>query len=460
MLSVLLADDEPTIRLTVGDALRDAGYQVTVASDGAEAMAHVEARRFDAVVTDIRMPKVDGITLFRRLRAQSPDTDVILITAHGEVNDAVSALKDGAYDYLTKPFDPEEITLRLRRLAERKSLQRDLDAARQALANRDPGVTIIGQSPQMVRLLKRLDTIANSDAAVVITGESGTGKELVARALHMAGTRRTKPFVAVNCAAFPETLIEAELFGHEAGAFTGASRRRDGRFKAADGGTLFLDEIAEIPLMVQAKLLRVVQEGAVEPLGSNTAVKADVRLLCATHRNLKSLIRDGRFREDLYYRLNVLDIHVPALRERRGDMPLLVEFFLRRYMPDAKRSPTIAPRAWAALCEYPFPGNVRELEHAIQHAVVLARGAEIDLEHLPADIAGIEEPAESREARGFQPLAKSIKEFEREYLLRALTLTNGKRTRTAKLLGISRKNLWEKLRGHGISDTEIQGHRV
>ena len=456
MLDILLIDDEPTIRLSVGDALRAAGHGVTVASDGAEAMAIVSSRVFDVVITDIRLPKVDGLTIFRHLRAESPSTDVILITAYGAVSDAVTALREGALDYLTKPFDLDELKLRLGRVNERRALRRDLDAARAELAVRAPGSTIVGNSPPMVRLLDRISTIASSDAPVLITGESGTGKELVARTLHDLSARKGKPFVAVNCAAFPETLLEAELFGHERGAFTGAVRKRDGRFKAADKGTLLLDEIAEIPLPAQAKLLRVLQEGAIEPLGTNAPVHVDVRLISATHRNLKERIAEGRFREDLYYRLNVLDIASPPLRERRGDLAVLVQHFLRRFTPAGSQPPGLSPRAWALIAEYPFPGNVRELEHALEHAVVLARGKDIDVEHLPVDIAGpVAHPARSGVAT-FLPLQTAGKEFERAYLQRALHLSEGKKARAAELLGISRKNLWEKLRAHGLSDHESE----
>jgi len=452
VLDILLVDDEPTIRLSVGDVLRAAGHSVTLACDGAEAMASIEAKVFDVVISDMRLPKGDGMTIFRTLRAESPATDVILITAFGDVQDAVAAMKEGASDYLTKPFDTDVIRLRLERIAERRQLRSDLEQARAQLAAEAPGLLIVGRSPNMVRLLDRIATIAESEAPVLITGESGTGKELVAKTLHERSSRKGKPFVAVNCAAFPETLLEAELFGHERGAFTGAVRKREGRFKAADGGTLFLDEIAEIPPAAQAKLLRVLQEGAIEPLGTNAAVKVSVRLISATHRNLKERIAEGRFREDLYYRLNVLDIAIPPLRERRGDLPILVEHFLRR---SAKGdAPAIAPRAWAALSQYPFPGNVRELQHALEHAVVLARGGEIDLAHPPSDVAGVaREPAAGE--GGLRPLGPVIKEFEREYLLRALTATDGKKTRAAELLGISRKNLWEKLREHGISDSDL-----
>ncbi|MCC6807495.1 MAG: sigma-54-dependent Fis family transcriptional regulator [Deltaproteobacteria bacterium] len=451
MLSILLVDDEPSIRLAVGDALAGNGHKVTRASDGGEALALLDAQVFDLVVTDISMPKVDGLTLFRKLREASPSTDVILMTAYGKVTDAVEALKQGAEDYLTKPFSTEEMLVRVQRIDDRRALKRELQAAKSELT----GGGIIGQSPVMVRLLDRIDTIAASDASVLILGESGTGKELVARRLHDQSARKAKPFVAVNCAAFPETLIEAELFGHERGAFTGAAQRREGRFKAADGGTLFLDEVAEIPLPVQAKLLRVLQEGVFEPIGTNTPIKVNVRVISATHRDLRARIKEHAFREDLFYRLNVLDVHLPPLRERRGDLPLLVEAFLKRAVGRGGAQPAgISPRAWAALSDYLFPGNVRELQHAIEHAVVLARGGEIDLHHLPRDIVGIAEAKKDQATTAVRTLAVAAKEFEREYLLRALHQADGKKGRAADLLGISRKNLWEKLKGHDIADSD------
>lgn len=455
MLNILLVDDEPTIRLTVGDALVAAGHYVTIKDNGLDGKKAAEATTFDVIVTDIRMPGLDGMQLFAYVRELSPTTDVIFMTAYGDVNAAVQALKEGAEDYLTKPFDVDELVISLARVAERRELGRQLQEARRLLAQDGPGAVMVGRSPVMVALNKRVETIARSDAAVVITGESGTGKELVARALHGVSPRAQAAFVAVNCAAFPETLIEAELFGHERGAFTGAARHRDGRFKAAHGGTLLLDEVGEIPPQVQAKLLRVLQDGVVEPLGTNVGVPVDVRILCATHRDLRQLIAEGRFREDLFFRLNVLDIHVPALRDRRGDLALLVEHFMRRYVPGGVEHPSIAPRVWAALDRYSFPGNIRELQHAVQHAVVLSAGKEIDLVHLPSDIAGTAREQEHPSGE-FRELGVALKEFEREYLLRALNVSKGRRIRAAKSLGISRKNLWEKLRAHGISDSDLE----
>jgi len=452
-LDVLLVDDEPDIELLTGEALRDAGHRVTAVKDGAAALDLVRVRAFDLMICDIRLPKLDGLSLFRQTRQQSPDTTVILMTAFAAVQDAVAAVKEGAHDYLTKPFEIDEITLRVKRIAEHRALLRELDIARAELAKDGVSETIVGRSVQMLRLLDRVNTIAPSHAPVLLQGESGTGKELVARALHDRGARHGKAFVAVNCAAFPETLLEAELFGHERGAFTGAVKKRDGRFRAAHGGTLLLDEVAEMSLPSQAKLLRVLQEGVIEPLGTNESVRVDVRVISATNRNLKERVTDGLFREDLYYRLNVLNVDIPPLRERKGDLPLLVQYFLKKLGKSGAAAPRLSQAAWTALSQFAFPGNVRQLEHAIQHAVVLANGADIvDIQHLPRDIAhaGDIVLAGSPVPR---PLGAALKEFEREYLLRALAEAEGKRTLAAEILGISRKNLWEKLRMHGFTDS-------
>ncbi len=452
VLEILLADDEASIRLTVSDSLRDHGHRVVEAKNGKEASERLAAERFDLLISDVRMPELDGMALFEIARTASPTTDVILMTAYGEVEQAVAALKEGAIDYLTKPFDLDELMLRVGRIEERRRLENELESARAELRGMATG-DIIGHSPAIKRLLEMIETIAQSEAPVLISGETGTGKELVAKRLHELSARSEGPFIAVNCAAFPETLLEAELFGHEAGAFTGAVKKRDGRFAAAHGGTLLLDEVGEIPPMAQAKLLRVLQDGMVEPLGTNESIKVDVRVLSATHRNLKERIRENLFREDLYYRLNVLDLSIPALRDREGDLPILVEYFLQRFSR-GKETPSISPQAWAALSRHPFYGNVRELEHATQRAVVLSRGKEIQLEHLPEEIAGGRAEAKASPATGIRPLAVAMKEFEREYLLRALEAAEGKKARAADMLSISRKNLWEKCKALGISDSE------
>ncbi len=452
-LRVLLVEDDPDVRVAVATALGDAGHDVIEVGDGAAALERLAAESFDVVVSDVRMPKVDGLTVFRRAREIAPRTAVILMTSFGTVADAVGALKQGAHDYITKPFDVEELVIRVAAIAEKRALERELEEARARLAGA-ADAAIVGGSPPMLKLLERLTTVAESDAPVLVTGETGTGKELVARRIHALSHRRGGPFVAVNCAAFPETLLEAELFGHERGAFTGAVKKRDGRFKAAHGGTLLLDEIAEMPLPAQAKLLRVLQDGVVEPLGTNERVRVDVRIVSATHRDLRRRIAEGPFREDLFYRLNVMGLHIPPLRERPGDLPLLLSHFLKAYLPPGAKLPDVSVRAWQALTTYPFLGNVRELAHAIQHAVILAKGNAIDREHLPDDIAVVASST-SPDGAPLRPLAVVVKQAEREHLLKALAVTGGKRTQAAELLGISRKNLWEKLRAHGISDSDV-----
>jgi DNA-binding NtrC family response regulator len=453
VLDVLVVDDQEAIRLDLACALGDAGHRVTEAADGAEAAKLIEARTFDAALIDIRLPRVDGLTLFRRLRQRSPDTAVVLLTAHATVPDAVAALKDGAFDYVTKPFDSEELTLRvIARAAERHGLHRELKRARVR-----PDRELIGRSPGLLGLLDQVETMAASAAPVLVTGETGTGKELIARLLHERSPRRHGPFVAINCAALPETLLEAELFGHERGAFTGADRRREGRFKAAHGGTLLIDEVSEIPLGAQTKLLRVLQEGVVEPLGSNSTVAVDVRIVSATNRSLKELVGQRKFREDLFYRLCVLDISVPPLRARKEDLPLLIDRFLARFSAPGVPPSTLSAEAMAALVACEFPGNIRQLENAIEHAVVLSRGREIGLEHLPRDVVGRPLPSPQSAPEGLQPLAEAVQGFERAYLTQALEFSGGRRADTARLLGISRKTLWDKLRAPRDADGEREG---
>jgi len=455
MLKVLVVEDEPDLCSLIAETLVDEGHEVTSAHDGAEAMALISATTYDVVLADVRLPRVDGLTLFRRLRAEAPSTDMILMTGDAAVSDAVAALKEGAFDYLTKPIRMDELSIQLARIATYRTLHREVEAARAELAEPAPAFgRLVGHSPEMRQLLKRVETVAHSDASVVIKGESGTGKELVAHALHELGARRGKAFVAVNCAAFPDTLIEAELFGHERGAFTDATSRREGRFVAAHGGTLFLDEVAELSPAAQAKLLRVLQEGVVEPLGSNQSVQVDVRLISATHRDLRQRIAEGSFREDLYYRINTIDLTIPPLRARSGDLAILVKLFMRRFSTRDNPDPGITWRAWNALSAHPFPGNVRELMHTVQHAVLLASGGKIDLEHLPVAIRGGRAPEIGRAAAQMAPLRDAAQAFERNYLVRALAEAGGRRLKAAEALGISRKNLWEKLKAHGILDTE------
>jgi DNA-binding NtrC family response regulator len=452
-LEILLVDDEPDIAGPIEEALTEEGHDVTVAHDGAEAMAWLDTRVFDLVISDVRLPRVDGLTIFRRLRQESPSTAVILITAYASVSDAVDAIKEKAAHYLAKPFELEDLLGTVEQIANQHRMEVARLKARDLLDNRGKVTTrLIGEAPAMVRLKKRIVALADSNAAVLITGESGTGKDLVARTIHDHSSRRKGPFSAVNCAAFPDTLLEAELFGHERGAFTGATRRREGRIKAADGGTLFLDELGELSPSAQAKLLRVLETKEFTPLGTNESVKSNVRLVSATNADLERMVAQNTFREDLYYRIKVFHVRIPPLREHRSDLPLLIEYFHEQMQGEDAPPPRISPRAWAALSQFRWPGNVRELQHALQHAFVLAGDAEITLEHLPDEIRGDVDIGDEEGGGSLQPLALATQEFEREYLLRALNLAEGNRGKASKLLGISRKTLWAKMRRHRIRD--------
>jgi two-component system, NtrC family, response regulator AtoC len=454
MLRILVVEDDPNVRTAVAEALGAEGHDVTEVGDGELALERLAATSFDVIVSDVKLPKVDGLAVFREARKLLPRAAVILMTSFANATAAVMAMKQGAHDYLTKPFDVDELVIRVRSIAQTKALEQELAEARARLAGA-AGSEIVGASPAIAALLDRLSTVAESDAPVLITGESGTGKELVARRLHALSDRSARPFVAVNCAAFPETLLEAELFGHVRGAFTGAARAREGRFRVAHGGTLLLDEVAEIPLPAQAKLLRVLQDGMFEPLGSDVAVRVDVRIVSATHRDLKRRIAEGTFREDLYYRINAITLRVPPLRERASDLRLLASHFLSRFAPPGKPPPEVSVNAWRALSVYPFMGNVREFAHAIQHAVLLSHGGPIELEHLPEDITRLAASTDASGSEEIRPLVAVVKQAEREHVLHALAVAEGKRSRAAELLGISRKSLWEKLKAAGISDSDI-----
>ena len=451
-LDILVVDDDQATRLSLAYALSDAGHHVTEACDGEEALAIASERTFAVALVDVRLPRVDGLTVFRRLRLRAPTTAVILMTAFATIPDAVASLREGAYDYVTKPFDPEELTLRvIGHIAEHVALKRELEEARRVVASRDAGSPIVGHTPAMIRLVERVDTVAQSDAPVLVTGESGTGKDLVAHTLHARGPRKAAPYVVFDCAAFPANVIEAELFGGGEEGAVGApspTRPRAGRIEVANGGTLLLSEVASLPLPAQARLLRVLERGAVQPIAGGDPVPVKARIISSTQSDLKALVNEGKFRDDLYFRLNVLDLHIPPLRERRADMPLLLAHFLRRFCP-GRVPPGIGPRAYEALMQYSFPGNVRELAHAIERAVVLARGGEIDVDHLPEDIVGADT---STPPADLEPLAAAWMNFERQHITRALKLAAGDREIAAQLLGISVKTLRQKIQRHGIEE--------
>ena len=444
---ILVADDEPAQRELVGGFLRKHGFEVTQAADGRQALARFKQEPFDLVLTDQKMPDLSGLELLEGVRAITPEAAVIIMTAYGTIETAVSAIKAGAADYLTKPVNLDELLHRIHQVQERQRLLTENRELRDALVGRHRVEGIIGESGQMQEVLSLVRRVAPSDATVLIRGESGTGKELIAKAIHYASPRASGLLVKVNCAALPETLIESELFGHEKGAFTGAVSARKGRFELADGGSLFLDEIGDLPAPVQVKLLRVLQERELERVGSSRPIAVNVRLLAATHRNLEVLVREGRFRDDLYYRINVVTVALPPLRERREDLPLFIDHFLRTFA--AKNGKTIrglSREARETLLRYDYPGNVRELENLIERAVVLTRDEVIGLADLPLTLA---EPAPEPEAD--VGLIAAVEGLERRMIREALAQANGTQTRAADLLGISERVLRYKLKKYGLS---------
>jgi len=447
-LEVLLVDDEETIRVTLADDLVAAGHRVTALGDGSEAVKLVESRVFDVVVSDIRMPGVEGTELLARVKRQRPATEVILMTGFGTIESAVEALRAGAYHYVVKPFLNDDIVAHVARIAQMRALSDD-NARLRERAEREGFGSVIGRSRVMQEVVKTVRTVAKSDASVLIEGESGTGKEVIARAIHDASGRASGPFIPLSCASLPETLIEAELFGHEAGSFTDAKRQRRGRFELAQGGTLFLDDIDDLKLEVQVKLLRAIETRKIERVGSERLVDVDIRLLCATKKELRQMVEAGEFRQDLFFRLNVVTIKLPPLRDRAEDVPLLVEHFMRAH--GGGRPYEVKPEVMDELLRYPWPGNVRELRHAVERAIALAgEGRWLKREHLipPAD----EFRSGARITTRVASLKEVVEDAEKEHIKHVLKLTRGHRAQAAKSLGISRKNLWEKLRDYGMED--------
>jgi DNA-binding NtrC family response regulator len=448
---VLLADDERAIAITLADDLKRAGYEVEVADDGEKARDAFRRGEFDVVVSDIKMPGVSGMELLEEIKASGAPTEVILITGYGTIENAVNAMRKGAFDYVLKPFNNEEILEKLRKISEFRRLRNEVSELREALGREKGLENLIGRSPAMQRVIDRIRTVADRDARVLITGESGTGKERVARAIHDISPRAERPFVPLACAAIPSTLLEDEIFGHEKGAFTDAKERKPGRFELAHGGTLFLDDIDDMPLETQVKLLRVLQERVVEPLGGREPLAVDVRVIAATKVDLQDAVDDGEFREDLYYRLNVVPIDLPPLREREGDIPLLVDHFCRRFADDEEF--TVPAEVMAELCAYRWPGNVRELENAVERAIALAGPDHVLTRELLLEGAlrrrkkqGIENDA----AGPLLTLREVVRDAEERAIRRVLKATDGHRANTARILGISRKNLWEKMKEYGI----------
>ncbi len=441
--TLLVADDDPGLRESLERTLTREGYTVALASDGRAALERLQSGGVDLVVTDLKMPGLTGLELLRAAKAIAPDVDVILLTAFGTVEEAVKAMKDGAYDFLTKPFRREQLLKLIDKALERRDLISKNRALQQRLDDLLRQGAIVGTSPAFRRMMTLVEQVADSSATVLIQGESGAGKESVVRAIHERSPRRSGPFVAVNCAALPETLLESELFGYEKGAFTGAAGRKEGRFELADGGTLFLDEVADLSTVTQPKILRVLQEGEFERLGGTRTIRVDVRIVAATNQDLAQMVKEKRFREDLYYRLNVITITVPPLRERREDISVLAQHFLRVYAAkNNRRLEGLTDDAVRRLEAYAWPGNVRELENVIERGVVLARGARVDVTDLPPEIAGATPlPEGVLTVRIGTPLA----EIEARLLDATLRATKGNKTLTAKLLGIDPRTVSRKL---------------
>jgi two-component system response regulator HydG len=440
---VLVADDEIGVRESVGRALRREGFNVLSAEDGQAALDALRRGSVDLLLADLRMPGLDGLELLRAAKLLTPEVEVIVLSGHGTVEEAVQAMKEGAYDFLTKPLERAQLVRTVRQALEHRTLVLENRSLQRRLDELVGAGEIIGESPAIRQLMALVKQVAPSASTILIRGESGTGKELVARALHEGSARRGRPFIRVNCAALPETLIESEIFGYERGAFTGAAARKEGRFELADGGTLLLDEVGDLSVATQAKLLRVLQEGEFERLGATKTLKVDVRIVAATNQDLAQLVKERRFREDLYYRLNVIAIEVPPLRERAEDIPLLAQHFLRLYAAKSHREiHGFTEAALARLRTYQWPGNVRELEHAVERAVILTRGELIDLADLPPVVSQAEPAVRVVSI----PLGMPLDEVEQRLIEETLRLTKGNKELAAKLLGIASRTIYRKLK--------------
>jgi two-component system response regulator PilR (NtrC family) len=457
---ILIVDDERSMREFLAIFLRRAGHRVEAAAGGADGVTALGKREFDVVITDLRMPGVGGLEILAEAKRLHPETQVIVVTAFATTETAIAAMKAGAYDYLTKPFKVDEVGLVVERALERRVLHRENLVLRDEIKGRYKLERLIGKSPAMQRVFEVLRKIAPARTSVLLIGESGTGKELAARAVHELSPRADRPFVPVNCGAIPETLLESELFGHVRGSFTGANTDKQGLFEAAHGGTLLLDEVAELPVAMQVKLLRVLQERKVKPVGGVSEREVDVRIVAATNRDLETEVEKGTFRQDLFYRLNVIQLRLPPLRERRADIPLLVDHFIRKFSAEHGRQVGgTDPEAMSALMAYHFPGNVRELENLIERAVTLAPGDRVSSDALPAlkglSAAGssLGTPAVGLPEQGID-LERVVEDFERSLIIRALERTDGHRTEAARLLGVTFRSLRYRLSKLGITGAD------
>lgn len=442
-ISILIVDDEESVRDSLQNWFIEDGYRVDCAENAKSALQFLENRDVDIVLADIKMPGMDGLEMLRRIKALKKDVIVIIMTAFATVDTAVSALKDGAFDYVTKPFDPDDLSHLIRNATRQIELAQENEALKTRVTALENVEDLIGESAGMKAVLKQIESVAQSSSSVIITGESGTGKELVARAIHANSARKYYPLVSVHCGALNESLLESELFGHEKGAFTGAIYNRKGRFEMADNGTIFLDEIATISPKMQIELLRVLETKTFVRVGGNKEIPSDFRVICATNRDLKNMVEQGLFREDLFYRLNVVNIHVPALRDRIEDIPLLADFFIRKYCTSMNKPLlTIEEAAIKRMESYPFPGNIRELENMIERAIVVGNGKKITVRDLPFGKEVLDSSVES------------LEEFEKNFIRQILVRYNWNISRTAKALQVDRVTLYNKIRKYGLKPEE------
>lgn len=459
---ILIVDDEKLMRVSLEDKLTKEGYTVNSLSNAVEGIKLLQSTNFDAVITDLRLPRMDGIDFLKEIKKASPDTVVIIMTAYGSIENAVTAMKEGAYDYVTKPFSLEELTIKLQKALQHRDTIAENIMLKQRVLSQYGYDNMIGRGEGMKRVFEIISTVSNRDTTILIQGESGTGKELTAGAIHYNSNRRDGPFIKVSCAALNKEILESELFGHEKGSFTGAIKTRRGRFELADGGTIFLDDVDDIPLEMQVKLLRVLQEREFERVGGEETIPVNVRVICATKKDLKKLVQEGRFRQDLYYRLHVVTVQLPPLRERKEDIPPLVTYFIKKYATHQRVSVnSISPETLNLLLSYNWPGNIRELENVIEHAVAFCTSDTIIPKNLPGNLLERETPS------GIFPielstidsidLQETLSEAERKLLLWAYQKTNGNQVRMSEILRIPRTTLQNKLVKYNITKTNISG---
>ena len=450
---ILIIDDEESMRHMLTLILKREGYTVMATDRGSEALRLLENDHFDFILSDVIMPEMDGIQLLRAIKEKRLESTVIMMSAYGTIDSAVEAMKLGAYDYVNKPFKPDEILLTLRKAEERENLRQENLRLRQAIRRDYAFGNIVGKSPKMMEVFETVKKVADYKVSVLISGESGTGKEMIARSIHFNSLRSHQPLVTVNCGAIPETLLESELFGYEKGAFTDAKKEKRGSFEMAHQGTIFLDEVGEMSLAAQVKFLRVLQEGEMKRLGSELPIKVDVRVIAATIKDLAKAVTEGKFREDLFYRLNVMPIHLPPLRERKEDIPLLVDHFIAKYNDQHHLTTEgISEEALARLLEYSWPGNVRELENAIERAMILSQGKRIEAECLPSEVLGKRTPWKKEIWPEEYSIKKASRAMEEELIRKALEKTKGNRPQAARLLEISHPSLLSKIKEYNIQD--------